>query len=582
MDTTSRNESLQCIACALRQFGNIDITEQDLINAVMDWDGGTLQSQIVDAIGIEPTTKSDLIRWVNREIGTEGKKHSKDFDDWIKSSVLIANELANCQYLDKKGYKFYRQDQFADFKNTAFDIATNIKENTSNTHVKQAYGVSVGSGWKDKWNPADILAIKRDKVSTVESIFKNFDASKYSKSSLELRRQNLQFQQLFKSGQQSKQLAVIYEMDSLYEYNKVINQLCDDKECVGISLKKQQSSSVPLKKFDHKDVKGLQEALDMKLEITKIEWLPSASKAIIWFSVGHGEVFDKNWNLDVRGTESGKAEGGRGGLAGVQLNLMYKGGTTAHGKASMSVFSFLAKNSGGMPAIRAQHNRKKELFGDRKVPLAKGTLLTDHQIFESYISSGASGGYRAFAGLWRNDLPLWIGYIDWLTGSKVQGRKIIKAFRDAARFAGQKANDYSYEVGKGESKKRRTKDEWARMKVLPNQKKLSRGSFGTLTGGRTSGIRQSRFDQMNRDSNEPVSINWTKLRQALKYLKNKVQAYEIANVFDKDNGIIQQAVKEDIMKGVYSYAASKGLRIFTQKKVVDYMTSSSYIKVGGT
>ena len=153
-------------------------------------------------------------------------------------------------------------------------------------------------------------------------------------------------------------------------------------------------------------------------------------------------------------------------------------------------------------------------------------------------------------------MPLWIGYIDWLSGSKVQGRQIIKAFRDAARFTDEKASDYTFEVGKGKSKRKRTKEEWARMKIFPQQRQL-RGDAGR------------------------VKINWTKLRQALKYLKNKVQAYEVANIFDHDNGTIKKEIKENIMKGVYSYAASKGLRIFTEKKVVDYMTSSNYIKVGG-
>ena len=35
------------------------------------------------------------------------------------------------------------------------------------------------------------------------------------------------------------------------------------------------------------------------------------------------------------------------------------------------------------------------------------------------------------------------------------------------------------------------------------------------------------------------------------------------------------------MKSVYSLAASKGFRIFGDNKITDYMTASSYIKVGG-
>jgi len=35
------------------------------------------------------------------------------------------------------------------------------------------------------------------------------------------------------------------------------------------------------------------------------------------------------------------------------------------------------------------------------------------------------------------------------------------------------------------------------------------------------------------------------------------------------------------MKSIYSQAASLGFRIFADSKITDYMTSSSYLKVGG-
>ena len=243
----------------------------------------------------------------------------------------------------------------------------------------------------------------------------------------------------------------------------------------------------------------------MEVEIGEIEWKPTASKAIINFSVGDGQVFDDNWFLDVRGTESGKTK-----LGGVQINLMYTGGTTAHGKASISVFSLITRLSGGLKALKAQHRKKKELFGKREIGKAKGTLLTDHMVFDDY----ATGKNTDFDN-WRMDLPLWIQYIDFLTESKVRGREVLRQF---------------------------------------------------------SGVKETR----GRTATIPA-----KLRQALKYLKNKVQAYEVAYVFDKDNGVIREAVRENIMKGVYSYAGSMGFRIFTDQQVTDFMTSSTYIKVGG-
>ena len=68
---------------------------------------------------------------------------------------------------------------------------------------------------------------------------------------------------------------------------------------------------------------------------------------------------------------------------------------------------------------------------------------------------------------------------------------------------------------------------------------------------------------------------------ALKWLKNKVQSYEVGQVVDKAQTQIKSLVKESIMKSIYTQAASKGFRIFRDKKITDYMSASSYLKVGG-
>jgi len=69
--------------------------------------------------------------------------------------------------------------------------------------------------------------------------------------------------------------------------------------------------------------------------------------------------------------------------------------------------------------------------------------------------------------------------------------------------------------------------------------------------------------------------------KALKWLKNKIQSYEVGQVVDQAQTQIKSFVKENIMKSIYTQAASKGFRIFGNKKITDYMSSSSYLKVGG-
>ena len=46
---TDRNESLQCVACAVRQQRGQAITERDLANAILDWDNDSLEYSIVNS-----------------------------------------------------------------------------------------------------------------------------------------------------------------------------------------------------------------------------------------------------------------------------------------------------------------------------------------------------------------------------------------------------------------------------------------------------------------------------------------------------------------------------------------------------
>ena len=68
---------------------------------------------------------------------------------------------------------------------------------------------------------------------------------------------------------------------------------------------------------------------------------------------------------------------------------------------------------------------------------------------------------------------------------------------------------------------------------------------------------------------------------AAKYIKNKVQSAEAVFVVDLVRKAPKKAIKEAILKSAYSYAASKGLRIFSNKEVKEFMSASTYIKVGG-
>ena len=139
---TDRNESLQCVACALRQKEGQEITERDLVNAILDWDGGTLESTVTNAIGITIEMENEIKSWTKRWNAAETynrQQKQREYDNWIKSSVLVANELASSRYIDNSGYIFFRQDEFPDYKNKALEFANDIKKNTT----KLTYGITI-------------------------------------------------------------------------------------------------------------------------------------------------------------------------------------------------------------------------------------------------------------------------------------------------------------------------------------------------------------------------------------------------------------------------------------------------------
>ena len=68
---------------------------------------------------------------------------------------------------------------------------------------------------------------------------------------------------------------------------------------------------------------------------------------------------------------------------------------------------------------------------------------------------------------------------------------------------------------------------------------------------------------------------------AAKYIKNKVQSAEALFVVDIVRRVPKKSIKENILKSAYMYAASQGLRIFNKKDVREFLSASTYVKVGG-
>ena len=65
-----------------------------------------------------------------------------------------------------------------------------------------------------------------------------------------------------------------------------------------------------------------------------------------------------------------------------------------------------------------------------------------------------------------------------------------------------------------------------------------------------------------------------------KWVKDKVQSYEVGFLLSNDKALGEE-IRKNILKSMYLYASSKGFYIFRDAKVKSYMSSSTYLKVGG-
>lgn len=67
----------------------------------------------------------------------------------------------------------------------------------------------------------------------------------------------------------------------------------------------------------------------------------------------------------------------------------------------------------------------------------------------------------------------------------------------------------------------------------------------------------------------------------MKYIKNKIQSYEVGYMLDEDSGHISHQIQQNILKSMYFYAGSKAFMVFNNNRAIVFMQSSTYLKFGG-
>ena len=487
---TQDKESLQALAFAMRQLKGSDITANELKEKMRTMP--ILDSNIKEYCDIDYNKLNNrFYLWV-----TGGDDL---IEDWANSSIWTANAVANSGYLKGRGYVFSNNIGDPIFRGAFRELAKGIAKNAKSSVVRTVYS-SMSKGTGDKWNPADIIAIKKTKMN---SIVNEMEAFKDGKPNLH------QFKDLKTIKQQNKAMGkgfeIVEDMNMLYYYNQFVDKHYKSRDCVPISLKKVIATSKEIKEvtvpnvriteFDHKETKGLEDSVNLDVDITNVKYEPKNAKCIVEFKLG-GE---KGHQMDIRGFESSKK------IADVQMQLQ-KGAAANHGKATLGVFTIITKLSKGRMAFSKQRSQLRKLFPKKKIPSGSPTekhAFSSYEIFAGYYKN-ATGDFSKRTFL--RDMRIWAEYLEFLSGGK-----------------------------------HKKKDSIAKLLELYDKKPMD----------------------------------------AAKWLKNKVQSYEVGQVVDKAQPQIKEIVKTNIMKSVYSQAASKGFRIFGDKKITDYMTASSYIKVGG-
>ena len=166
---TQDKESLQALAFAMRQDKGSDITQDELKEAMMDL--SAVSPRVRSCCDIDYTKlTARFSNWY--EIGTE-----KDIEEWTNSSVWTANSLIPTRFLRGGDYVFSNEIGDPTFRGAFRELAKDISKNAKDSVVRTVY-TSLAKGTGDKWNPADVLAIKKSKMGSIVGQMESFKKGK--------------------------------------------------------------------------------------------------------------------------------------------------------------------------------------------------------------------------------------------------------------------------------------------------------------------------------------------------------------------------------------------------------------------
>ncbi len=589
-DKTKHQESLQCLACAAYQKLGNDLDADILRQLMFEGTGGAKLHQYNDAIwenvGIDHNIRTNLHDWAAVD-----NRNDKKLFKWLQSSIWVAKAIDGDNRYGGGIYKFYRVDQFPgekpypDFKATFAKILKDIKDAAKGAgdwgDSVRIYADKDIKLAPDKWNPADFVAVKKGDEKKWEGIIQNFvENTKKPNFDSTLSRDLEEFLLSQSDKKITAKVEIMQAMATLYEYNKVITKGIDSKEFIPISLKQTTTPNPGVSYSKISEPAEVAKYFHLKLKPGKFQYTASTNEAKCWFRVEGvgggrftftmrsgaatekmtGDVTNELKDLGVSDAQGGKIaysvstriakESGADhgfavlnkkrselwkkytppGMDNPTKGVFYSHTVSkTHGFTDWKVFDTLAtvhnKNLKESRSQRQRDLKREELGFDRRIDPNTGRVMkaTNRDKLRSEDPSGIV-----------NDIKMWAEYAEWLSDKETT----MKQFMDNA-------------LGKAQ---------WN--KIMINEAK----------------------ERLTSKKKERRRLDWkydiTLTGVQMKYMKNKIQAYEQAWLIDpsKTSSTVSTQMKKNIMKAMWMYAASKGFVIFKRGSVKTYLLSGPYIK----
>ena len=572
------SESLQCLAFAgLQEIGNtfnVDDLRQLMIQGRFKKTAHEDNDKVWDRVKIANMAANSLAAWGNNP------SNEKLLNTWLDSSVEIAKSLAGDSNFKGNDYVFYRQDQFPagkfkDFKDVFVQILKSIRNSAQEPDAKKWFQGSSAKIYSelqmkdDKWNPADIIAVKSGKISKWENKIGNFITSQgkrgSSRSTLSDDLESFALSQRKSKGKTKAKIDIMLGMEDLYEYNKQITTGITSGEFIPVSLKQSTSPNPAVDFIKVAEPSDVNKYFKLKVKPGDFVYDAKNQLASCPFEIEGLSGSDGGYTFTIRNFHSTAVMGN------IDAELKKNRASAQAGKIAFSITSKITKLSAGRRSFSTLNKKRKQLWEKYTPP---GMRSPTKGVFWKHTVSNKHNftDWRVFDTLHKE-------HTKQMNLKKSSNRKL-----DREQLGFQRRIDEKGRLKRVSKTQAQVEDPTG---VL-NDVKMWAEYADWLSDGETTmqefmneaiGKRQwQKVMETERKKGKVYDINLS-FTQA-KYMKNKIQAYEQAWIIDpkSKNNPLTTKVRNNILKSMWMYAASKGFVIFNKNNVVAYLLSGSHLK----